>query len=112
MSIRDRVQEIGSKMLAGDPSPQEARNHEIVLSGLLSHINKAVTGAEVAYKRKLNAIRYECKSVADAKLQAEATPEFADWLEAEATRDSAKSMLSTLRSFLRSQSEEMRFTPR
>ena len=108
MSVRERVSAIGSAMLSGDPSPADARKHEITLSGLLSHINKAVTGAEVAYKRRLAVIRMGVETAAEAKMQAEATQEFADWAEAKATKESALEMLRTLRSALRSQTEEMR----
>lgn len=109
-SIRARVQAIGSAMLDGDPSPQDARRHEVMLSGLLSHINRAVTNSEVFYKRKLAELRGQCKTAAEARMQAEATQEFADLLEAKTTRDSALEMLRTLRSFGRSLSDEMRLS--
>ncbi len=108
MTIRDRVQEIGTVMLSSEPSPAVARRNEVMLSGLLAHINRAVTGSEIAYKRKLNELRGECKTAAEAKMKAEATEEFGDWLEAEATKDSAMEMLRTLRSYGRSLSDEMR----
>jgi len=108
VTIRDRVQEIGTVMLTGDPSPATARHNEVMLSGLLAHINRAVTYSEINYKRKLNDIRGECKTAAEAKMKAEATGEFADWLEAESTKDSAMEMLRTLRSYGRSLSDEMR----
>ena len=108
MSIRERVQQIGSEMLSGDPSPADARRHEVMLAGLLSHINKAVSGAEIAYKRKFAALRAECASAADAKIQAEASDEYAELAEAKQTYDSAKQMLVTLRSTGRSLSDEMR----
>jgi hypothetical protein len=107
-SIRERIHEIGIAMVSGDPSPAEARKHEVMVAGLLEHINKAVTGAEVAYKKKLSLCRSECESASDAKIEAEASEQFADWLEAKTTRDSAMEMLRTLRSFGRSLSDEMR----
>lgn len=110
MTIRDRVQAIGAAMATGDASPADLRTNEIMLAGLLSHINKAMIGAEVAFKRTLNELRGSSKSAAEAKMQAEATPAFADYLEARATYDSAKQMLVTLRSVGRSVSEEMKFT--
>lgn len=108
MSIRERVQAIGTEMLAGDPTPADARRHEVMLSGLLAHINKAVTGSEIAYKRHLAQWRSQCKTAAEATMQAETSQEYADWAEAKATRDSAMEMLRTLRSFGRSLSDEMR----
>jgi hypothetical protein len=107
-SIRERVHEIGTAMVSGDPSPAEARQHEVALSGLLSHINRAVIGAELAYKKKLAELAMTSKSAASARMHAEATPEFAEWLEAKVTRESALEMLRTLRSFGRSLSDEMR----
>lgn len=112
MSIRERVQQIGSAMVDGDPSPAEARNHEVMLSGLLSHINKAATSTEIAYKRKFAELRKTSDSAASAKIEAEATQEYADWIEAEATKDSAKHMLRALANFTRSLSDEMRFSGR
>lgn len=108
MSIRDRVQQIGTEMLAGDPSPADARRHEVMLSGLLAHINKALAAAEVDYKRHLNELRAGAKTAADAKMQAEASPAYEHFAEAKATRDSAMEMLRTLRSFTRSLGDEMR----
>ena len=99
---------IGVEMLSGDPSPADARRNEIMLSGLLAHINKAMTGAEVAYKRQLAECRRGCETAAEAKMQAEASPAYAEFVEAKATRDSAVEMLRTLRSFTRSLGEEMR----
>jgi len=109
-TIRDRVQEIGAVMAKGDASPAEARRNEIMLAGLLSHINKVMVWAEVAYKQTLNECRSSSTSAAEAKMKAEATPAFADWVEAKATYDSAKQMLVTLRSVGRSISDEMKFT--
>lgn len=108
MTIRDRIQQIGVEMLSGDPSPADVRDHEITLAGLLAATNKALTGAELAYRRKLAALRGECKSAADARLQAEATPEYGDLLEAKGARDSCMEMLRTCRSYSRSKSDEMR----
>ena len=108
VNIRERVQAIGKEMLAGDPTPSEARNNEIILSGLLAHINKAATASEVAYKKKFAELRRTCDSAATAKIEAEATQEYEEFLEAEATSDSAKHMLRTLGNFTRSLSEELR----
>ena len=108
MSIRERIQSIGEAMLTGDPSPQEVRGFEITLAGLLTATNKALTGATLAYNKKLAALRGECKSAADAKLQAEATEEFSDLLEAKGAKDSVHQLLVTCRSYTRSLSDEMR----
>lgn len=108
LTIRDRIHDIGVSMLTGDPSPADVRDHEITLAGLLAATNKALTGAELAYRRKLAALRADSKSAADAKLHAEATPEYGDLLEAKGARDSCMEMLRTCRSFSRSKSEEMR----
>jgi hypothetical protein len=108
MTIRDRIQQIGVQMLAGDPSPAEVRDHEIQLAGLLAATNKALISAELAYKRHLAHVRVECKSAADAKLQAEGSDQYADLLEAKSARDSVMEMLRTCRSYGRSKSEEMR----
>jgi hypothetical protein len=108
VSIRERVADIGKAMLSGDPSPADVRQYEVQLAGLLTAVNKNLTGAQLAYNRKLVALRVECKSAADAKLQAEATDEMADLLEAKGARDSVMELLRTCRSSLRSVSDEMR----
>jgi hypothetical protein len=108
MTIRDRVAAIGSAMLEGDPSPAEIRGYEITLAGLLAATNKAMTGAQLAYNRKIAALRGECKSAADARLQGEATEEYAHLLETKGIRDSVMELLRTCRSAGRSLSEEAR----
>lgn len=109
MSIRERIDDIGQQMLSGDPSPADARQHEAQLAGLLAHVNKAVTGAEVVYKRKLSAIRSESsKSAADARIQAEATQEYADWREALSYQSSVEELLKTLRNTSYSRNTEMK----
>ena len=93
MTIRDRIQQIGVEMLSGDPSPAQVREYEIQLAGLLAATNKALTGAELAYKRHLAHVRVACKSAADAKLHAEGSDQYADLLEAKGARDSCMEML-------------------
>ena len=110
MSIRDRVQQIGVLMLAGDPAPSEIRNYEVQLAGLLAATNKALTGAQLAYNRKLAETRAMVKTAAEAKMQAEAGDEYADLVEAKATKDSVMELLRTCRSAQRSLSDEMRMT--
>ncbi len=110
MSIRERIAEIGVAMLKGDPSPAQVRDHEVTLAGLLSATNKALTGAELAYKRKLAEIRGTVKTAAEARMLAEATDQYADLIEAKAAKDSVMEMLRTCRSHQRSLSEEMRMT--
>ena len=80
MNIRERVQAIGKEMLAGDPTPSEARNNEIILSGLLAHINKAATASEVAYKKKFAELRRTCDSAATAKIEEAANISGSYWL--------------------------------
>ena len=106
--IRERVQAIGVQMLAGDASPSEIRNYEVQLSGLLAATNKALTGAELAYKRKLASTRALVKTAAEARMQAEAGDEYADLVDAKATKDSVMELLRTCRSHQRSLSDEMR----
>jgi hypothetical protein len=108
MTIRDRVAAIGSAMLEGDPSPAEIRGYEITLAGLLAATNKALTGAQLAYNRKLAALRADSTSAADAKLQGEATEEYAHLLETKGAKDSVMELLRTCRSAGRSLSDEMR----
>jgi hypothetical protein len=108
MTIRDRVAAIGSAMLEGDPSPAEIRGYEITLAGLLAATNKALTGAQLAYNRKLAALRADSTSAADAKLQGEATEEYAHLLETKSAKDSVMELLRTCRSAGRSLSDEMR----
>ena len=110
MTIRDRVQSIAEAMAADDPPPADLRRYEVVLSGLLSHIHKHVASSEVSYKRILATYRGQYETAAEAKMHAEATDQYREWRESVAVKDSTQEMLRTLRSTLRSQSEEMRMT--
>lgn len=107
MTIRDRIQQIGGFM-QGDPPPHEIRAYEVALAGLLAATNRALTGAHLAFNRKFAEMRSAHDSHADAKTYAEATEEFADYLEAKSAKESCVEMLRTCRSVGRSQAEELR----
>lgn len=108
LSVRDRVHEIATAIVGGEPSPADLRSYELQLSGLLALTNKHAAACEVAYKRKLAHERVEHKTSAEAKMVAEASDEYADLVDANLTAKSLIETIRTIRRVSRSLDEEMR----
>lgn len=108
LSLRDRVRAIQIAMRDKPQTPNSARTHLMELSGLFASVTELETAAEVEY-RVILADCYEREAKANrAKIRAEASPPYKTWIEAKSVRVRIETMLTSCRTFLRSQGDEMR----
>lgn len=106
MTIRERIKAISSQMLTGPRTPSELSEFEVALAGLLSHVNDELTDSELAFRKAVLAA--EASSAVGKRQIAQAGPEYARFLEAQATYKSCDQMLKTCRSAIRLKTEELR----
>ena len=107
-SIRPLVKAIEAELRDPDIPLSRIAAHSMSLSSLLSSITAHVRGCEMAYKRVLVAKRAECKSAADAAMQAEVTDEYEAWQESKDMHASVMELIRTLRKALDALREEAR----
>lgn len=104
----ERITSIQQAMADGDPTPAEVRGFEMTLCGLLGGFARESVLAEVEFKKVLAASRLGAKSMAEAKVIAEAQPAYGVWRIAEMNHECCQQALITSRSHLRSIDSEMR----
>ena len=107
MSDLERIERIQIEM-TGDPVPAQVRQFEMTLCGLLGQFAYAATLAEIEFKRVIAASRVGAKSIAEAKVVAEAQPAYGTYRMAAMHHEQCLEMVRTCRNFSRSLSEEMR----
>ena len=102
-TIRQEISEITNELFSfGDMlEPVIASTRAVKLSALHSRVVRELVEREIKYKRKLEEIHLanSDKSVAYARLRAEATSEFADWKEAEGNLRACLEMIRSLKRF-------------
>lgn len=108
MTVREMVQAFEREVRDPDIAPGRVNAIHVALSSLLGPINAEVRGAQLDYNRVLLKYRGECKSAADAKMQADVTEEYARLEEAKGTRDAVMEMIRSLRKASDSLRDEMR----
>jgi hypothetical protein len=107
MTVRELIEVHAKRLREADTlSPEEASQRAISLTALLASINAELAQKESEYKVVLFSLLGGSKSVAEAKLKAEAQPEFLAWKEREVWRESCLEMVRTLKSFVRNATEE------
>jgi len=109
MTALERIERIQIDM-AGDqqPAPAQVREFELALCGLLGQFAREATLAEIEFKRVIAASRIGAKSIAEAKVVAEAQPAYGTYRIAAMNHEQCLEMVRTCRGFSRSLSEEMR----
>jgi len=109
MTALDRIAAIQVEMANDEhPSPSQVRDFEMALCGLLGQLAKDATLAEIEFKRVIAASRVGAKSIAEAKVVAEAQPAYGTYRLAAMHHEQCLEMVRTCRNFGRSLSEEMR----
>lgn len=109
-SIRERIAEISRELVGGDVLPSVVRSSELTLSALLGNVGKERREAEMDYRLKFMEIRRQCRAASHAKIEAEATPEYARLLEAKGVEHEVEQLIITCRGYLRSLDSEMRLS--
>ena len=111
MTDLERLERIQIEM-ANDPTPGQVRNFELALCGMLGLFAYAATLAEIEFKKVIAASRVGAKSIAEAKVVAEAQPGYGTYRLAAMQHEQCLEMVRTCRGFSRSLSEEMRLAGR
>jgi hypothetical protein len=107
VSVRDMVKEIQIAMRSGDLMPAEAREHLQTLTALLGNCNDEQRDADAAYSQVLLGCLNSEKTANRARINAEITPEYMRKREAKDVRDQVVEMIRSLKTVLRSLSDEM-----
>lgn len=110
-TIRDRVRVIERAMLVGGVQPSQAREFLSVATALLGSCNREVTESDLAFNAFLAGCRRNCKTAAQARIEAEDSPQFRRKREAEDEQSNCEEIVRTLKVLLRSLDSEMRLTP-
>lgn len=109
-SVRERVKAIQKQLRDGAPSPEQARNALMILTGLSGNISEEYRAAEMEYKPVLLKFLQSGGAANRAKIEAECSGEYARLKEAKDTQELVKQMMVTCRAYLRSLDEEMRLS--
>ena len=110
MSAIARIEAIQVEMANENPPPSQVRGFEMALCGLLGQLARDATLAEIEFKRVIAASRVGAKSIAEAKVVAEAQPAYGTYRLASMAHEQCLEMVRTCRNFSRSLSEEMRLS--
>jgi hypothetical protein len=104
----DRIVSIQQAMTADEASPADVRKWEMQLCGFMGTFAREATLAEIEFKKVIAASRIGAKSIAEAKVVAEAQPAYGTWRLADMNHTQCHQMVMTCRNHGRSLSEEMR----
>lgn len=110
MTIRDRVREIQRELRDAEVQPERARVMLTTLTALLGNCLDEIRVAEQEYAVHLLACLDASEKANRARIQAEASPQFARKQIARDTRELVVEMIRSLKYVLRSSEEEMRLT--
>lgn len=89
-------------------SPQEIAKESIELSSLWASVNKEIVDRRMNYNEVLSQMLLIHETPPKAKIQAEATPEFRDWLTVEAYSKSVQEMIRTTKKATTLAEQELR----
>lgn len=88
--------------------PHRASELSVELASLEANLNKYIVERDFAYRQKKLEFRKQMKSTAEANTHAEATDEYREWQEALMQGKALKSLIGSLRLYVRNAHEEYR----
>jgi hypothetical protein len=106
--IKARVSAIEEKLADGSLEPASAREFLMALTGLGGPVGNELRRAELRYKPVLRSFLNGDGAAARAKIQAECSPEYADYREAYDLNKQIAQLIISCRGYLRSLDEEAR----
>ena len=112
ISLYERIQAIQGQLADGQLTPDLARESLVKLTALLGNVHDLQRKADHDYKLVLLGCMQSNKAANRARIEAECTSQYD---EARKAGDLAKLVIENIRSlkqYMRSLDEEMRFTPR
>src|SRR5450830_1308110 len=110
-SIRDLVKAIQSELrTSADLIPDRAAELLVQTTALFGNCADEVRIADQEYKRILLHCLRTSEKANRAKIEAETSPQYARWMEARDIKDLCQQMIYSLKTFLRTKTEEMRLS--
>lgn len=104
-TIRELIKE-KSELLRYPDQLENPAKELVELSSLLSSLNREISDCQFILNQKRAMLLEECKTVAKAKLMADASPEWRDWFDRITQKEAVMEMIRSLKYMLRSQEEE------
>jgi hypothetical protein len=108
LTIRDRVRTIERAMLQGGLHPSQVREFISVATALLGWCGRECVEAELAFKSFLAGCRRNCKTAAQARIEAEDSPQYRRLREAQAEQAHCDQIVMSLKAILRSIENEFK----
>lgn len=99
-------------MLVGGVPPSQVRDFLAIATALNGTCNREVVEADLAFKSFLAGCRRNCKTAAQARIEAEDSTQYRRKREAEAEQGNCEEIIMSLKAMLRSLDSEMNLAPR
>jgi hypothetical protein len=110
--LYERISVIQRQLAEGALTPDMARESLVRLTSLLGNVHDLQRRADHDYKLVLLGCMKGQKAASRARIEAETTPQFDEAEKARNLSTLVIEMIRSLKETMRSQNEEMRFTPR
>ena len=113
MTIREMIAEKSALLRNVDKlGPHKAAEELVELASLLSSLNAETVEKQYILNQKRVELLQEAKSVAKARLMAEATIEWKDFMDRVVQREALEELLRAVKYYLRASEKEWEATPR
>lgn len=106
MTIRERIANYQSEILAGNLLPERASEIMTELSALIGNILEEITTREIIYNKKLLEYLENEKTAVKAKIKAETSFEYENMRTAQNTEKVATELIRSLKYLLKAKSDE------
>ena len=110
MSIRERIKAIQTEMLRGEINPHRAADVLVQLSALLGNLTTEIAAATHDYAVVRRTLFRESGKAAHAKIEGEATEEYARKFAAEAIKGDTQELMNALKILIREAMGERQMT--
>lgn len=108
MTSVERLAQIQAELLQPDVKPQVARKHLVTLTALWGDFQTSAREADIVFKHRMARCRAGNASAAAAKIDAEASPEYAAMRRAKDDEVFVLELIRTCKAAMKSIDEEMR----
>src|SRR5687767_1417411 len=106
-TVRDRLRVIERAMLVGSLQPAQVRDFLSIATALLASCGREVVEADLSFNAFLAGCRRNVKTAAQARIEAEDSPQYRRKREVEAEQANCEQVVMTLKAMLRSLDSEM-----
>lgn len=112
LTIRERIKAIQTEMLRGEINPHRAADVLVQLTALLGNLTAEIGAATHDYNVVRRTLFRTSGKAAHAKIEGEATEEYARKCSAEAIKGDVQELINALKVLIREAMGERSFTPR